>query len=102
MKDHIVSENTIEQFREHLIESEKSDATVQKYIREIMELKKYLAGEPVTKGKLIFYRRILQEKKRATTVNGTYRKNWLTEYLCLIMFRTVWIMQKHILMLTTR
>ena len=71
MKDHIVSENTIEKFREYLIESEKSDATVQKYIREITDLKKYLAGEPVTKGKLISYRRILQEKKRATTVNGT-------------------------------
>lgn len=71
MNDHIVSEKTIEQFQTYLIENEKSDATVQKYIREMKALKNYLAGEPVTKGKLISYRKILQEKKRATTVNGT-------------------------------
>ena len=71
MNDHIVSEKTIEQFQAHLIENEKSDATVQKYIREMMKLKKYLAGEPVTKEKLIRYRKSLQEKKRATTINGT-------------------------------
>lgn len=70
MEDHIVSDRRIELFQEHLIENEKSDATVQKYVREIYKLQHYLAGTPVTKGSIVAYRRILQEKNRATTVNG--------------------------------
>lgn len=70
MEDHIVSNQKIEQFRMYLMENEKSDATVRKYVREIKELQQYLTGEPIAKGKVIEYRKILQEKHRATTVNG--------------------------------
>lgn len=75
MNDHIVSEKTIEQFQTYLIENEKSDATVQKYIREMMALKNYLAGEPVTKGKLISYRKILQEKKGRRLLMEPYQQS---------------------------
>ena len=70
MEDHIVSNQKIEEFRMYLTENEKSDATVRKYVREIKELQQYLAGEPIAKGKVIEYRKILQEKHQATTVNG--------------------------------
>ena len=70
MEDHIVSNQKIEQFCQHLLENEKSDATVQKYMREIRKLQQYLAGEPITKGNMIIYRKVLQERNRASTVNG--------------------------------
>ncbi|MGN0158422.1 MAG: tyrosine-type recombinase/integrase [Brotaphodocola sp.] len=70
MEGHIVSEETIEQFRIYLIEQEKSDATVQKYVQEVEKLQKYLDGTALTKQKLIAYRERLREKLQASTVNG--------------------------------
>ncbi len=70
MKNHIVSEKSVNEFQWFLAENEKSDATIQKYVREIEKLKEYLAGEPVTKGKIIAYRALLQNENRASTVNG--------------------------------
>ncbi len=69
MMDHIVSERTIKQFQEYLIEQEKADATVKKYVRELTEFCGYLAGRPLAKSELIQYRGILQEKHKAVTVN---------------------------------
>lgn len=69
MKKHVISDKTIRQFGDYLMESEKSEATVKKYLREIDALKNYMAGEAVAKGRLLDYRRFLHEKNRAATVN---------------------------------
>lgn len=70
MENHIISDKTISQFRDYLIRSEKMEATVQKYIYEVQALQGFLDGENITKEKIIEYRRFLQEKNRAATVNG--------------------------------
>ena len=67
--NHIISDKTIWQFRDYLIENEKSEATLQKYLYEVNALKDYLNGETITKSKLMSYRRLLHEKNQATTVN---------------------------------
>lgn len=69
MKNHIISDKTIWQFRDYLIENEKSEATVKKYLHEVEALKNYLAGEPVRKSKLLDYRQQLHDKNQAATVN---------------------------------
>lgn len=69
MKKHVISDKTIWQFRDYLIENEKSEATVKKYLHEIDALKSYLRGEPVTKNKILDYRRTLHNKNQAATVN---------------------------------
>ena len=70
MTDHIVSERTIQQFQEYLIEQEKAAATVKKYVCELISLQEYLAGRPLSKTILVEYRSNLQEKHKAVTVNG--------------------------------
>lgn len=67
--NHIIADETIQQFRDYLIENERSTATVQKYTHEMQCLKAWLGGEPVTKTKLLQYRQLLQERNQATTVN---------------------------------
>lgn len=57
MEHHIVSKSKIEQFQISLTEQEKSDATIQKYVREIYELKRYLSNRPITKAIMIDYRK---------------------------------------------
>ncbi|MGN0158877.1 MAG: tyrosine-type recombinase/integrase [Brotaphodocola sp.] len=70
MEDHMVSEEKMEQFRSYLTEFEKAKSTVKKYVREVKELQKHLAGEKLTKKKMIAYREELQKKHQARTVNG--------------------------------
>lgn len=70
MEHHIVSESNIEQFQIYLTEQEKSEATIQKYVREINELKRYLSNRPITKALIIDYRKFLQKRNKAATVNG--------------------------------
>lgn len=85
MNDHIVSENMIRQFREYLMEQEKAEATVKKYIRDLEQIKDFLGGSPVTKARLIEYRRVLSESCQAVTVNGklsainSYLQYWQVE-----------------------
>ena len=42
MKKHVLMEQHIENFRKHLVQDEKSKATIEKYIRDIMHLQVYL------------------------------------------------------------
>ncbi len=69
MANHIISEKTIWEFREYLIENEKSKATIDKYMHEVRALQEYLAGEAVTKSKILNYRQLLRDKNQASTVN---------------------------------
>lgn len=69
-KRHLITEVTIAQFRDYLAENEKSEATIQKYTHEIQCLQAYLNGEAITKSALLEYRKCLQQKHQATTVNS--------------------------------
>lgn len=69
LSNHMITEETIEQFRDYLIENEKAEATIYKYIHEIECLMEYFAGEPVTKKQMILYRQYLQSINQARTVN---------------------------------
>ena len=44
----IVNEEKIQQFKQYLLDSGKKVETVDKYIRDICKLQKYLDGSPVT------------------------------------------------------
>lgn len=70
MKKHIITQTTINDYKNHLIESEKASLTTTKYLHEVRLLMGYLAGEPVSKIKLLHYRDKLLEKHHVRTVNG--------------------------------
>lgn len=64
-----VTEKMIKKFQQYLQEEEKTESTVQKYTKEIEQLAEFLQGEDIQKEKMIVYRKILQEKYQARTVN---------------------------------
>lgn len=64
-----VTERMIANFHKHLQDEERSAATIQKYMREVKCLAEFLQGEDIQKEKMIEYRKILQEKYQARTVN---------------------------------
>lgn len=67
--DHIITDETIEQFHDYMIENEKAEATISKYLHEIECLRNYFAGEPLSKRQMIQYREFLQKSNQERTVN---------------------------------
>ena len=57
-------------YRMYLTEHEKSHATIQKYVRELVWFLSFLQGEELTKAKVLEYREQLQQKHHARTVNA--------------------------------
>lgn len=70
MKQHRITEEIIGGFETHLRENEKAALTIQKYLREVRLLMVYLAGEPVSKARLLSYRDALLERNKARTMNA--------------------------------
>lgn len=60
----------IEDFRDAMRKEEKAEATIEKYIREVKLLKKFLGEKSITRENLIVYRDRLLEKHQTQTVNG--------------------------------
>lgn len=67
MKERKLTSNLIYSFYKYLIREEKSEATVEKYIRDINVFKSYIGDSPVTKEKVIDYKKYLQIKKYAVS-----------------------------------
>ncbi len=65
-----ITDEMIRNFRKYLEEEERAEATIEKYMREIKRLAEFLHGEELQKEKMIEYRKILQQKYHARTVNG--------------------------------
>lgn len=63
-------EKQLETFCLHLAESERSQATMQKYRKEASEFLHFLEGRPPTKSLVLEYRARLQEQSRPQTVNA--------------------------------
>lgn len=57
------------EFEKELIMSEKSSATVEKYMRELQNLIEFLDGRKINKSRLMEYRNALQLNYKAQTIN---------------------------------
>lgn len=67
MKERKLTSNLIYSFYKYLIREEKSEATMEKYIRDINVFKSYIGDSSVTKEKVIDYKKYLQIKKYAVS-----------------------------------
>lgn len=61
MKGRILTNALLEQFREHLILEERSDATIEKYCRDVYAFTAYADGAEITKELAIAYKNKLKE-----------------------------------------
>ena len=71
MTERVITKTTIEQFEAYLHKEERSNGTVDNYIRNVRELAAWLAGQAVTKEQLVAWKDALQAKRlQPTTVNA--------------------------------
>lgn len=70
MEKNTITAAQIEKFREELIENEKAEATLEKYMKEIQRFAAYLGGRALVKAELLAYRKQLLERYQIRTVNG--------------------------------
>ena len=71
MKGRILTSEAIECFKKHLREEEKSENTVQKYLRDVRAFAAYLSGIEVTKETVIAYKsRLLAENYAVRSINS--------------------------------
>lgn len=67
----IVTENLLEDFRTYLREEERSQATIDKYTRDIRKFKKYLgADNQITREKVLSYKQRLIAEYKSSSVNS--------------------------------
>ncbi len=67
---HTITETTIRTFEQTLKDSEKSAATIEKYVALIRKLKDWLSGREISHALLVEYRDCLRLDHSASTVNG--------------------------------
>lgn len=60
----------VELFREHLVLEEKSEATIEKYIRDVKKFIRYLRDMTITKETVIAYKNFLTENYAIRSVNS--------------------------------
>ena len=70
MTERRLSEKAIELFHQYLLMEEKSDATVEKYLRDTHAFCVYIGTDTVTKEAVVSYKKHLQERG----VCGAFRK----------------------------
>ena len=67
MAERILSEETINTFREYLVLEEKSTATVEKYLRDVRAFHLFAYQQDVTKERMMAYKKFLIEKGYAAS-----------------------------------
>ena len=70
MKGRIITAKAIAEFKEHLILEERSEITVEKYIRDVKAFAKYTQNSAITKETIIAYKKYLQENYAVRSVNS--------------------------------
>ena len=70
MKGRIITAKAIAEFKEHLILEERSEITVEKYIRDVKAISAYTQNTSVTKETVIAYKKHLQENYAVRSVNS--------------------------------
>jgi len=66
----IISGETISRFKRYLYEEEKSDNTIEKYMRDIRFFREWLGGKAVDKSVVLAYKKTLCEKYAPKSVNS--------------------------------
>lgn len=83
MKGRIITAKTIAEFKEHLILEERSEITIEKYIRDVKAFSAYTQNTVVTKETVISYKKHLQETYAVRSVNSMLASiNSLFAFLC--------------------
>lgn len=70
MKGRIITAKAIAEFKEHLILEERSEITVEKYIRDVKAFASYAENNEITKETVIVYKKHLQENYAVRSVNS--------------------------------
>ena len=70
MKGRFITAKAIDEFKEHLILEERSEITVEKYIRDVKAFSVYTQNTAVTKEIVIAYKKHLQENYAVRSVNS--------------------------------
>ena len=70
MKGRIITAKKIAEFKEHLILEERSEITVEKYIRDVKAFAAYTLNGTITKETVIAYKKHLQENYAVRSVNS--------------------------------
>ena len=70
MEKQIITEKMIDKFKEYLILAERSDATIEKYIRDVRAFAEYVQSGSVTKETVIAYKKYLQNNYAVRSVNS--------------------------------
>ncbi len=70
MKGRIITAKAIAEFKEHLILEERSEITVEKYIRDVKAFAAYTLNGTITKETVIAYKKHLQENYAVRSVNS--------------------------------
>ena len=70
MKERIITAKAIAEFKEHLILEERSEITVEKYIRDVKAFTAYTQNTSITKETVIAYKKHLQENYAVRSVNS--------------------------------
>ena len=61
MKERVLKQKNLEQFKEHLMLEEKSNATVEKYIRDAVKFSTFAGGSGISKETVITYKNRLKD-----------------------------------------
>ena len=70
MKGRFITAKTIAEFKEHLILEERSEITIEKYIRDVKVFSAYTQNSDITKETVIAYKKHLQENYAVRSVNS--------------------------------
>lgn len=70
MKGRFITAKAIAEFKEHLILEERSEITIEKYIRDVKAFSAYTQNTSVTKETVIAYKKHLQENYAVRSVNS--------------------------------
>ncbi len=70
MKGRFITAKMIAEFKEHLILEERSEITVEKYIRDVKAFSVYTQNSDITKETVIAYKKHLQENYAVRSVNS--------------------------------
>lgn len=70
MKERFITAKAIAEFRKYLISEEKSEITVEKYIRDVKAFAAYAKNNAVTKETVIAYKKHLQKTYAVRSVNS--------------------------------
>ena len=65
-----ITQELIEKFKNHLVNEEKSEATLEKYIRDISAFLTWLCGQAVNKTVVLAYKNFLTENYKPASVNS--------------------------------